>query len=154
MDDARTAVADLLDGTFTRVNRVLKDIGDEDARRRPQGLAPIVWQTGHITLTDARAAIRSAETVDIPDSYPRLFDTGTGGEADYPPLTEIMTHLHEINGQLRQLAQGADLSRRLEGSRSYATVGQALAFLLYHRGYHIGKMATLRALLNKPRVFG
>jgi uncharacterized damage-inducible protein DinB len=34
------------------------------------------------------------------------------------------------------------------------SVGEMLAFSAYHRGYHIGKMATLRALLGKPRLLG
>ncbi|MFN3286306.1 MAG: hypothetical protein ACK45F_08505 [bacterium] len=36
----------------------------------------------------------------------------------------------------------------------YRNVGEMLALSAYHRGYHIGKMTTVRALLGKRRLFG
>jgi hypothetical protein len=38
--------------------------------------------------------------------------------------------------------------------RNYRTAGEMLVFAIYHRGYHVGKATTLRALLKKPRLFG
>jgi len=154
MSDPRILLSGMLDGTFARAQRVLTDVSEEDARVRPQGLSPVVWQAGHITLTDARSVVRSGVPLEIPASYPGLFDTGTGGDAGYPPLATIVAFLTDVNSEMRRLALEADLNKQVEGSRSYASVGEALAFLLYHRGYHVGKIATLRALLGKPRVFG
>lgn len=62
--------------------------------------------------------------------------------------------MEEWSARLRQLALEGDLTQRIEGVRSYRSVGEALLFLTYHRGYHIGKITTLRALLGKQRVFG
>jgi hypothetical protein len=47
----------------------------------------------------------------------------------------------------------AQLDAPAEG-RSYSTVEEMLVFAVYHRGYHVGKITTLRALLKKPRLFG
>lgn len=58
MTDARTLLAGMLDGTVARVHRALADVSEEDARAGPQGLTPIVWQVGHIALTDSRALTR------------------------------------------------------------------------------------------------
>ncbi len=35
----------------------------------------------------------------------------------------------------------------------FKTVGDVVSFATFHRGYHIGKICTLRALLGKPRLF-
>lgn len=40
------------------------------------------------------------------------------------------------------------------GAAAYPPLGEVLTFTPYHRGYHIGKMTTLRALLGKVRLFG
>ncbi|MDQ7849053.1 MAG: DinB family protein [Armatimonadota bacterium] len=154
MDDPRKLVAEMLEGTLQRVHRGLTDISEEDARARPQGLAPIVWQVGHIALVDARALVRSGVPVEIPPAFEPLFTAGSGEEADYPLLASVLPVLEGVNDRLRQLALEGDLARKVEGTHSYATAGEALLFLLYHRGYHIGKIATLRALLGKGRVFG
>lgn len=154
MSNARGLLADMLDGTFTRVQRVLTDITEEDGRAGPQGLTPVVWQVGHIALTDSRALPRLAIPVQIPQTYEALFTTGTGGAADYPPLDSVVPVMAQVNTQLRQTALKGDLDQAIEGTRSYRTAGEALVFLIYHRGYHIGKITTLRALLGKQRIFG
>ena len=154
MDDARGLLAGMLDGTFTRIQRVLTDITEEDGRAGPQGLTPVVWQVGHMALTDSRALSRLAIPVPVPGTYEALFTTGTGGAANYPPLETVVPVMAQINAQLRQLALEGDLDQAIEGTRSYRNVGEALVFLIYHRGYHIGKITTLRALLGKQRIFG
>ncbi len=154
MIDPRGLLAEMLDGTLRRIHRALTDITEEDARARPQGLTSIVWQVGHIALVDARALLRSGVAVEVPPAFEPLFTTGSGGDADYPPLASVLPVLDGVNDRLRQLAQAGDLTRTVEGTHSYATTGEALLFLVYHRGYHIGKITTLRALLGKPRVFG
>jgi len=154
MIDPRTLLAEMLDGTARRIQRVLTDITEADARARPYGLTPIVWQVGHIALVDARALLRSGVAVEVPAAFEPLFTTGSGGDADYPPLASVVPVLDGVNDRLRQLAREGDLNRTVEGTRSYTTVGEALLFLVYHRGYHIGKITTLRALLGKARVFG
>jgi len=154
MSDLSTLLAGMLGSTATRIQRVLADVSEEDARARPQGLTPIVWQVGHMAFVDSRVLVRSGVIVEVPASYERSFTTGSGGEADFPPLTAIVPVMMELNDRLQLLAVKGDLTQPIGGTRSYASVGEALGFVVYHRGYHIGKITTLRALLGKARVFG
>ncbi len=148
MIDARGRIAGMLDRTADRVAQLVKNLSEEDVGTRPPGLAPIAWQVGHIAVVESKALTRAGLTSPIPETYPPLFDTGTGREGTYPPLAEMLPLLAAANAQLRTLALEGNLDDPIEGVRSYATVGEALLFLIYHRGYHIGKITTLRALLG------
>lgn len=147
--DARNLLASMLDSTVARVHRALTAISEEDARACPHGLSPIVWQVGHMVLVDSKVLTRSGIAVDTPRSSIALFETGTGGEADYPLLSTVLPLMSDINTQLSRLVLEATLDQPIAGVRSYTSIGEALLFVAYHRGYHIGKIATLRALLGK-----
>lgn len=149
MKDPRSRIAGLLDRTVDRVAQLVRDVSEEDVRARPHGLAPIAWQVGHIATVDGKALTRAGLASPVPETYPPLFDTGTGREGDYPPLSELLSLLALCNADARTLALEGDLDRPIEGVRSYASPGEALLFLTYHRGYHVGKITTLRALLGK-----
>ena len=149
MRDPRGRIAGMLDRTADRVAQLVKDLSEEDVRARPHGLAPVAWQVGHIATVDGKAMTRADLASPIPEAYVPLFDTGTGREGDYPPLAVLLPLLAVCNAQLRTLALEGDLDRPIEGVRSYTSAGEALLFLTYHRGYHIGKVTTLRALLGK-----
>lgn len=143
-----------LTATHTRIHRCLADLTDEEARRSPMaGLAPIIWQVGHLAWADSNMAHRVDGSSTAPDAYTDLFKTGTGGEAAYPPLAEVKEVLDRAQQSLEAAARAADPATPLE-ARNYSNVGEMLVFVSYHRGYHIGKMTTLRALLKKPRLFG
>jgi uncharacterized damage-inducible protein DinB len=142
-----------LETTFTRAERCVDDVSDEESRARPHGLSPIIWQLGHIVTADAGYLRRAGGTLDLPGTYRELFATGTGGDAPYPPLAELRRYFEDVQRGLVGAARTADLSMAVEG-QSYHTAGEVLAFVAYHRGYHIGKMTTLRALVEKPRLFG
>ncbi|MDR7486874.1 MAG: DinB family protein [Armatimonadota bacterium] len=154
MNDGRVILHWGLDATAARLERVLDGVTDEDAAARPSGLTPIAWQVGHLGLVDALAVRRSGAAIEIPEGYDEVFSAGTGGAERFPPLAELRAFARAAHQGLVTLAREAPLDRPIPDVRAYTTVGQALAFLLYHRGYHIGKMATLRALLGKVRVFG
>lgn len=142
-----------LETTFTRAKRCVEDVTDEEAGTRPHGLTPIIWQFGHIASADAGYLYRAGGRIEVPSTYRDLFGTGTGGDAPYPPLAELRRLFEDVQRELLQAARTADLSLPIEG-QSYHTVGEVLLFPMYHRGYHIGKMTTLRALVEKPRLFG
>lgn len=142
-----------LESSFTRVLRCVEDITDDEARAMPHGLSPILWQLGHLVASDAGYLRRAGGRVEPPAGYAGLFATGTGGAADYPPLGEVRAVFEAVQRGLLEAARTADLALPVEG-RSYRTVGEVLTFTPYHRGYHIGKMTTLRALLGKIRLFG
>ncbi len=140
--------------TRQRILRCLEDLSDDEARRTPTGnLSPVIWQVGHLAWADAGYAGRADRAPTLPPAFEGLFKTGTGGVAAYPPLAQVTDAFNVAQQALEAVARSADLEQSLE-ARAYTNVGEMLIFACYHRGYHVGKMTTLRALLGKPRLFG
>lgn len=152
MDTQSVALYGLI-ATATRVLRCVEDVSDDEARRTLTNLSPIVWQLGHLALSDGGFLQRGGVVSPAPASFTDLFKTGSGGPAAYPPLAEVKAVFEAAQRELETLARSADLAQRVD-ARNYATLGEMLVFAAYHRGYHVGKMTTLRALLGKPRLFG
>ena len=136
------------------MERALDDVTEEEATQRPQGLAPIVWQVGHLVISEA-GLIKNISGVDmaLPENYSHLFASGTSGEGSFPPLAEVRDAFARSQQELLRIAQG-DLGRAVDGGRFYSNVAGALLFADRHRWYHIGKIMTLRSLLGKPRLLG
>jgi hypothetical protein len=151
--DMRELASYGLTATFTRINRCLEDVSEDDARKLPSGLTPLVWQAGHIALSDLTFAARADAMLKAPTGYETLFGRGTGGEAAYPPLAEVKDALKRSQQALETVAKTIDPNTAVD-SPNFHNVGEMLLFTAYHRGYHVGKMTTLRALLHKPRLFG
>mgnify|MGYP001070472502 CR=1 FL=1 len=136
------------------LENAIKDVTDEEAAQRPQGLAPIVWQVGHLAVSEAGIVKQlTGEDVSLPDTYAQIFAFGTSGEANFPPLSEVREAFARTQKALLSIADG-DLARPVEGDRFYSNVAAALLFADRHRWYHIGKVMTLRGLLGKPRLLG
>jgi hypothetical protein len=142
-----------LNSTHSRLLRCLDDVTEDEARQLPGGLSPIVWQAGHVATTDFAFARRAGGQAPFPQGYEALFQMGTGGQAAYPPLVEVRHNVDRAQQILQELVKTAKLDAPVEG-RSYGTLEEMLVFAVYHRGYHVGKITTLRALLKKPRLFG
>jgi len=143
-----------LNATLSRLQRSIADLTEEEARVIPlDGLAPIIWQVGHVAFVDTSFARRVDGQSRAPDGYDALFKAGSGGRANYPPLAEVKGVLERGQRTWETIVQTVDPSTPVDSDR-YANVGELVVFISYHRGYHIGKMNTLRALLKKPRLFG
>ncbi len=151
--DIRDVIRYGLTASFTRALRCVDDVSDAEARQTPHNLSPIVWQLGHLALSDGGFFRLAGGTSPAPESFKGFFKTGSGGPAEYPLLAEVRAVFEAAQRELERLGQSANLAQSVE-SRNYATIGEMLIFAAYHRGYHIGKMTTLRALLGKPRLFG
>jgi hypothetical protein len=143
------------------LKRCLGDITETDATALPEGiLAPIVWQVGHLALTNRYFVERAGVTPagKLPEPYGALFRTGTGGVADYPPLSEVVQVFDETQEALTRAVTEATLETPIEvpagRPRVFTNIGEMFSFADAHRWYHIGKITTLRALLGKPRLFG
>jgi uncharacterized damage-inducible protein DinB len=149
---SRAMITQQLDLYYARLERALEGISEEEARRIPAGpLAPIVWQVGHLAVVDALWVQRGGGTYQVPPHYTDLFKPGTGGDAAYPALGEVWSTFGNAHHALRAFVDEADLDRPLEHpAGAYTNVGGMLLYACYHRGYHAGKMGTLRALLGKP----
>ncbi|MEW6046325.1 MAG: DinB family protein [Bacillota bacterium] len=84
----------------------------------------------------------------------RIFACGSSGDGSLPSPARVLDFFREANQALLRLAAG-DLDRPATSpSRTYQTVGGGLLRMLYHAGYHLGKIMTLRALLGRPRLLG
>ncbi len=152
--NSQQMVLQLLSATHQRVLRCLEDLSEDDAQRSPAGnLSPIIWQAGHLAFADARYAVRADRLYALPAAFEGLFKGGTGGTGAYPALTEVRMAFNTAQRAIEDVAKSVDLARPVD-AQAYKNVGEMLMFACYHRGYHIGKMATLRALLGKPRLFG
>ncbi len=141
-----------LEMSHQRVLRSLEELTEADVQQSPTGnLSPVVWQVGHLAWSESFYAGRADGAVSVPPTFAELFRSGTGGKGTYPPLAEVTSALGAAQEGLAEVARGTDLAKPVEG-RSYSTVGELLLFACFHRGYHYGKIATLRALLGKPIV--
>jgi len=151
--DYRSWVRRGLLNTHERVQLCTADMTDEEAGRVVAGLTPAIWQVGHVVVTEAGYAQRGGIAVDVPPSYETFFKMGTGGAAKYPPLAEVRRAFEETHRALLDAAATADFAGPAEG-RAYSNVGEMLVAACVHRAYHIGKLTSLRALLEKRRLFG
>jgi hypothetical protein len=155
--DMKEAVQFQLKRSHERVQQCIADLAPDEAHRPPAPrLSPVVWQIGHLAFYDAlfadRAGVGHAVPA-IPEDYERLFTAGTGGPGEYPPIDQVWKTFDRTHGALLQIAGRVELSTPVEG-QIYKDIGGMLMSACVHRAYHIGKMATLRALLDKPVLFG
>ncbi len=148
--DMREVIVGQLQSSHQRVLRSLEDLTEDEVLRSPVGnLSPVIWQVGHLAWTESFFASRADRPGSVPPMFEELFKSGTGGAGDYPLLAEVTAAFATAHQGLAEVARSADLARTMEG-RSYSNVGELLLFACFHRGYHQGKIATLRALLGKP----
>jgi len=149
----RQEIRKQLEFTAQWLEQALQDVSEAEAAARPEGLAPIVWQVGHMAYYDAWLVqdVAGGELL-VPTGYRELFQQGTTGEGPLPPLAEVREAFRRAHAGLVRLAESANLEQPADGGDEYATVGGALSFMNLHRAYHIGKIFTLRALLGKPRL--
>lgn len=145
-------VTQQLDLYHARLQRALEGITEEEGRRVLAGcLAPIIWQVGHLAVVDALWIQRGGGSYAVQPRYTDLFKPGTGGEAEYPALTEVWAAFSGVHAALLKLVDEADFAKPLEHpAGAYTSVGGMFVYACYHRGYHVGKTGTLRALLGKP----
>ncbi len=149
---SRAMVAQQLTNSYERLKRTLEGITEAEARRVLEGrLAPIVWQVGHLAVVDAMFVQRGGGSTAVQPRYTELFKPGTGGNADYPTLAEVGGVFSSAHQGMLGFAAEAEYAKPLESpSGAYTNVGEMLIYACFHRGYHVGKTATLRALLGKP----
>lgn len=138
--------AEWLEGT-------LQDVTEEEALARPQCLAPIVWQVGHLAVSEASyVGHMGGPEVLLPARYTDLFRTGTTGDDTLPSLQEVIQSFNEVQESMLQLAS-EDVDRVIPGKNRSGTIADLLLGTNLHRGYHIGKIMTIRGLLGKQRLF-
>jgi hypothetical protein len=152
--DARGYVTQMLNLSHHRVREAIDGVTDAEARQVLGGrLTPIVWQVGHLALVDSIYVKRSGGESPVPPRYAELFKQGSGGAQEYPPLSEVWQVFDTTHRALADRAAGAEYATPLQpagtAAPAYKTVGEMLLYASYHRGYHVGKIMSLRGLLGK-----
>src|SRR2546422_10135307 len=129
--DPRSIVVYGLTASFTRVQRCVEDVSDSEAVQTPHNLTPIIWQLGHLALSDGGFLRLAGGTSPAPGVFKGFFKTGSGGPAGYPPLGEGKPGFEAAPRALERLAQFGHLEQPAE-SRHCATLGAMLIFAACH----------------------
>ncbi len=88
----------------------------------------------------------------MPEEYAEWFKQGSSGEGDFPPLADVRAVAERVQPRCWNWRTWTCRSR-WTAARLYSELGGALMFTLVHRGWHTGKIMTLRALVGKPVMF-
>jgi uncharacterized membrane protein len=118
----------------------------------------IKWNLGHVYIVLEKFAFQlTGEKVNIPDTFPELFNPGTSPEdwsIKSPKKDELITLLNEQIVKVESL-----LSERMDEpiKEMYNTstglqinkVNECLSFCLYHEGMHFGVIKNINQLLPK-----
>lgn len=130
---------------------------DEMTRIAAPGLAPVIWQLGHLAAAEAWIGGFAGGTFAPPKEFSELFGSGTGtAPARYPSFAQVKEAFAGANQSLVKIALEADYETKTDTplNKYFGTIGAMLPFLLFHRGWHMGKVTTLRTMLGKVRLFG
>src|SRR5690242_3630009 len=107
--DAKGYVTQMLGLSYARLREAIDGVSDADARRVMAGkLTPVVWQVGHLALVDGNYVRRAGGESPVPARYAELFKQGSGGEQDYPPLSEVWNVFDTTHRVLMDRASDAD----------------------------------------------
>ena len=133
----------------TRFRKGLEGLDERELKARPQNLAPALWQLGHIVASDWALLNRAGVPPEIPAFFQEEYRKDTKGENLAQSAAQIWEGFAKVQAGFLALS-GSDLDKPLvHPAGIYGNVGEGLMYMLIHRGYHHGKLMTLRALLGK-----
>jgi uncharacterized damage-inducible protein DinB len=135
----------------------LEGLSEDESRRRPDpGGNSVNWILGHITCVRHAVLHGLGETV-APNEKLAQYRRGSSGEpADPLPLADLIALFDELQpmfvATLQKLSEsdlaGTGRLTRTPAGRD-ATLGNALASLVFHESYHVGQLGVARRLLGK-----
>src|SRR5437762_1503409 len=119
------------------------------------------WHVGHLTQVRVFIAQLLGAPVDVPESWPKLFQPGTEPTADaskYPEKDELISTFKRTHRATMDAmrAAGPDKLTEPHGSKALSaigpTIGHAVAFLIAsHDWFHIGQLADWRRAMGMAR---
>lgn len=142
---------------FTRSEfmRGVKNVSDEDARKRLLPMNCISWNIGHLAWQEQRYFLYYAQGQMLFPDINTKFAYGAPGST--PPLQEMLHAWREITAAtdpwLKSLTS-ADLLKTVarSGKPSDITMGNLLLRVIYHYWYHTGENAAIRQLLGHIKL--
>ncbi|GAB6929026.1 DinB family protein [Paenibacillus sp. JCM 10914] len=151
------ALLNQLDFARASTVRTIQDLTEQAADIIPDGfMNNIRWNLGHIyTVHEQFAFATAGELVKLPEGFEAWFATGTK-PADWtsepPALSELIELLQEQAARIRET-----FSNRLDqasahpmtiGPLTLQTVGEFLAFSMYHEGMHTQSIKSYKKLIR------
>jgi hypothetical protein len=137
------------------LERNLDGVSEEEALVPPSpGGNCVNWIVGHLLWS--RDAVHTLlgldrawpQTIGVSDAYRR---GSTGFAADRAiPLGELRDALGRSQAVVLPELERVTPERLLERATETMTVGERLAFMGFHEGYHAGQVGALRRALGKP----
>lgn len=127
----------------------------------PKGGNHPMWCLGHLTYSEGNlvSTFIKGETNPVAD-WQAIFDVGTSPQEDagkYPPVEEVLTKFEEIRSATLAMLEemtDADLDKPshapAEMKEFFGTVGQCLAVIPIHFGFHGGQIADARRAAGRP----
>ncbi len=142
--------------TVHRVVRLnLGGISEEDSLKVPPGGANCInWVFGHVVAT-RQVVLRLAGAESWWDEErARTYSAGEDGSwsPDRALPLEVLLADYERSQELLAGALPRLSPEALAAPGFFGTVGDTLAFLQFHEGYHAGQLGILRRVLGKPGV--
>lgn len=137
-------------GTQGRVMKLTLDSGPDQLVERPGNLAPILWQVGHISISEAGIMGSLGHKVNYDKGIAKVCSNGTNGEGPFPEKEEVFKYFEETQREILSLCE-EDLTAPLNPANKYfgENWGEVLTFMYGHRNYHIGKISSLITLTKK-----
>ncbi len=148
-------LARLYETVYGVVHRNLSDIGEEESLRPPPGGGNCInWVFGHVVGT-RQVVLRLAGAESWWDDE-RARTYSAGEDASWSPeralSLEALLADYDRSQQLLAGALAGLSGEALAAPGFFGTVGDTLAFLQFHEGYHAGQLGILRRVLGKPGV--
>ncbi len=148
-------LARLYETVYRVVCQNLGDIGEEESLKPPPGGGNCInWVFGHVVAT-RQVVLRLAGTESWWDGeQARTYSAGDDGSWSPDralPLEALLADYHRSQELLARALPGVS-AEALAAPAFFGTVGDTLAFLQFHEGYHAGQLGILRRVLGKPGV--
>ena len=138
------------------LTELVTDFTDEDWMKRPGDTSSAYWLLGHLTYCRMVMLVLAGEMdqADL-EAWRPIFGKGSKPTGTAPiRMAELMEAFEDLGGQL------VEVFKRLESDRldeeafrefpgGSKTNGQALAFLAFHDGYHVGQIGLIARLLGR-----
>lgn len=132
---------------------------DDDTARRTvvDDTNNIQWLAGHLTVHRKFLLELFGKDHELP--WMSKFREKYDPKADYPPLSEIVSHWKRISGDLADLMPQASDDRFDEAldwnlPNGDKTVRGALLFYMYHEAWHLGQIAYARRGMGLEGLVG
>ena len=133
----------------------LEGISDEEAQVRPAGGGnSINWVLGHIVSYRQTMLEQLGASPVWPQERTEAYGRGSSGEVPAHLRMSVARLLDDLRKTTATLTPLLDAlspeAMAAPSSNPKRTLGQAMAFLVFHESYHAGQVGLLRRLVGKP----